>query len=205
MTHEYGHHIAANRANPPWAAVDWGTKRWASYVNVCARARAGRLFPGAEDSLRYTRNPGEAFAESYRLLNERRSARAETPWEVVDRSLYPDGTALALLEHDVVSPWTANARTGFQGSFSVVGRPVQTYAVTAAYDGTLAVTLRAPARLRLSLAVLERGGRAVARARTTARFPTARVRVTVCETRSFRLRVTRLSGSGRFGLDVSKP
>src|SRR5690242_5686068 len=31
IAHEYGHHIAAHRSNPPWPAVDWGTKRWASY------------------------------------------------------------------------------------------------------------------------------------------------------------------------------
>jgi hypothetical protein len=36
--HEYGHHIAANRANPPWRALDWGTKRWAS---VCKREFRG--------------------------------------------------------------------------------------------------------------------------------------------------------------------
>src|SRR5437867_3296606 len=34
VAHEYGHQIAMNRSNWPWAAVDWGTKRWASYENV---------------------------------------------------------------------------------------------------------------------------------------------------------------------------
>src|SRR5919201_1875156 len=37
ITHEYGHHVAANRANPPWSALTYGTKRWASYEQVCRR------------------------------------------------------------------------------------------------------------------------------------------------------------------------
>src|SRR5256714_3181987 len=31
-THEYGHHVAFHRLNPPWVAVDWGTQRWAAYL-----------------------------------------------------------------------------------------------------------------------------------------------------------------------------
>ena len=42
--HEYGHHVAANRSNAPWPAIDWGTKRWASEVGVCSRVSAGRRF-----------------------------------------------------------------------------------------------------------------------------------------------------------------
>jgi len=29
VRHEYGHHIAWNRLNTPWTAVDWGPKNWA--------------------------------------------------------------------------------------------------------------------------------------------------------------------------------
>src|SRR5581483_3575790 len=32
LTHEYAHHIENNRLNPPWDPVEYGTKRWASYV-----------------------------------------------------------------------------------------------------------------------------------------------------------------------------
>ena len=39
IAHEYGHHVASSRTNPPWLAGTWGPKRWASYVNVCARGR----------------------------------------------------------------------------------------------------------------------------------------------------------------------
>src|SRR5256885_1188394 len=62
--HEYGHHVAAHRSDAPWPAIDYGTKRWSSYEQVCAKTRANQLFPGAEDIPNYTRNPGEAFAET---------------------------------------------------------------------------------------------------------------------------------------------
>ena len=169
LAHEYGHHVAANRVNPPWSAVDWGTKRWASYVQVCRRTRAGELFPGAENPFQYERNPGEGFAEAYRLLNERRAGRP-TPWEVVDRALYPDDSALALLEQDVVSPWTTNTSTVLRGFFRRTGTSRRTFTTTAGLDGTLAVTLTAPARARLSLAIVHRGGRVVTRSRTRAGF-----------------------------------
>ena len=28
--HEYGHHVANNRNDAPWSAVDYGAKRWSS-------------------------------------------------------------------------------------------------------------------------------------------------------------------------------
>jgi hypothetical protein len=48
VAHEYGHHVALNRSNWPWQAALWGTKRWASYVQVCARVVAHTAFPGDE-------------------------------------------------------------------------------------------------------------------------------------------------------------
>ena len=70
LTHEYGHHIAANRSNAPWSALEWGAKRWASAMNICAMARSHVVFPG-DESLLYRLNPGEGFAETYRWVNER--------------------------------------------------------------------------------------------------------------------------------------
>ena len=45
LAHEFGHHIAASRLNPPFSSVDYGTKRWATYEDVCAKASAGDLYP----------------------------------------------------------------------------------------------------------------------------------------------------------------
>ena len=81
-THEYGHHVAFNRVSPPWIAVDWGPKRWATYERVCPRAAAGTAYPGAEDG-DYPLNPGEAWAETYRVLNET-SAGLPMTWPIID-------------------------------------------------------------------------------------------------------------------------
>src|SRR5437763_4870418 len=43
--HEYGHHVANNRNDAPWSAVDYGAKRWSSYENICAKAAAGSASP----------------------------------------------------------------------------------------------------------------------------------------------------------------
>jgi hypothetical protein len=105
VTHEYGHYIAANRENPPWDALDWGTKRWATTLNVCARARTRKVFPGAEDT-RYFLNPGEGFAETYRFLNGQPTADLGLDWPIVDRLFYPDARSLQAVRRDVLQPWT---------------------------------------------------------------------------------------------------
>ena len=203
ITHEYGHHVAAHRRNDPWAAVDWGTKRWATYEQVCARTRTMQLFPGAEDATNYDRNPGEGFAESYRVLNERRAGIPEAPWQIVNEILYPDQTALSLLEQDVRTPWNGNTTSSLAGSFSAKA-PTKTFTVAAPEDGSLRVSVRAPKKGRLSVSLFTSAG---ARVATAAARPsaTATVSATVCGTRAYRLRVARAAGSGSYRATVSKP
>jgi hypothetical protein len=184
IAHEYGHHIAEHRSNAPWRAIDWGTKRWSSYLNVCARARARELFPGAETALVYKFNPGEVFAEDYRLLNEQRLGLPITPWLVVDDSLQPDARALALVQADVTSPWTTNRTTTLRGTFARGGSSVRAFKVSTPYDGTLVTSLRSARSERLRINV-----------RTT----------TICGSRTATLRVTRVSGLGAFAVSVSRP
>ena len=138
LAHEYGHHIAASRVNPPFTSIDWGTKRWASYENVCAGVTSGDLYPGAEDQGHYMLNPGEAFAESYRLLNEQLLGLPVEPWDIVTRTLYPDATALSLLQEDILTPWTADATERLTAELSAKV-PAQTFKVSTPYDGTLSL------------------------------------------------------------------
>ena len=113
--HEYGHHVAANRLNAPWPAADWGPKRWASHVGVCARAAAGTASPTSNTD--YERHPGEAFAEVYRVLNERRGGSTALTWSIVDDSFIPDAAALRAAEEDVTKPWLAPVKQTVAGRF----------------------------------------------------------------------------------------
>jgi hypothetical protein len=203
IAHEYGHHVAANRRNDPWQAVDWGTKRWATYEQVCARTKAGQLFPGAEDASNYDRNPGEGFAETYRVLNERRLGVAEAPWQIVNEILYPDATALSLLQQDVTAPWNGNASSTHTGSFSAAA-PTKTITAPTPRDGSLSISVRAPKTGRVSLDLFTSAGTRVGHM-TAGAAGTATVKATVCGSRTYRARVSRLSGSGTFRLVISKP
>ena len=189
LAHEYGHHVAANRANNPWPAVDYGTKRWATAVGVCTRVRTGELSPGDEGSS-YQQNPGEAYAEAYRVLNERKLGMPETAWEIVDQSLYPDDAALAAVEQDVVSPWRGAAILRYSGT----GR-MRTYTIATPLDGTVRATLRT----RDTVEILGASGTRLARG-------TGAASATICGDRSVRVRVTRPAGStGAFALTVTRP
>jgi hypothetical protein len=190
LAHEYGHHVAANRSNAPWPALGWGTKRWSSYLDVCRLAQAKQIFPGAEGPLLYFFNPGEGFAEAYRLLNERRAGLPETPWRIVDEMYRPDARALALLQQDVLDPWRANRTVTLSGSFSARGKAVRT--VKTPLDGTLTASVSSGARIEV-LAGKRRLGAGAA------------VETTVCGARTTTFRVTRLGRTGRFTLTISRP
>jgi hypothetical protein len=202
VTHEYGHHVANNRLNDPWAAVDWGTKRWASYMNVCKRAQTGELVPGDEGRF-YQVNPGEVFAEDYRVLNERRAGHPEGSWVVVDRSLYPDQARLDLLTQDVTTPWTGVATWRYRVVLGS-GASGRGFRIPTALDGEFTATLTSPAKARFALRVIDlASGKVVAADTTSLRVKT--LTVSICGQRSLQVQVKRVSGSGTFGLAVSTP
>jgi hypothetical protein len=198
LAHEYGHHIARNRLNPPWNSTDYGTKRWASRIGVCAKTTAGTLFPGGQ-GLRYRLDPGEAFAEGYRLLNELRAGRPETAWEIVDASLRPDASTLAALERDVVDPWVRPTVERRSGSFAARGRATRSFRLATPLDGTLRITLSAPPTMRLRLSLYDTSRK------TTVATGGRRLQTVICGHRSLTLRVTRQAAAGRFSLSISKP
>ena len=201
--HEYGHHIAGNRMNPPWRAVEWGTKRWATVEQVCSRAKAGTAFPGNE-SERYALNPGEAFAEAYRVLAEQKAGAALSSWGIVDGSFYPDPAALSAVDLDVAKPWLAATASTVRMRFVVNGPRRRLLPVATPLDGQLTIELRLPGGRLDTLELLSPGGRVLARG-LWAGTSTRRLSYVVCGHRRLILRVTRVGSPGRFAVTVTRP
>jgi hypothetical protein len=188
LAHEYGHHIARNRLNTPWPGLVFGTKRWATYTRVCPGLRSGRL------SLReYGLSPAETFAESYRVLVERRLGLEASLWNIIHPSLEPDDTALSLLEQDVLDPWPGNTTVRFKGTRT------RTVRVATPLDGKVTMTLRGP---RSAVYELRLPGQPTKRARGQG---PVRSSTSVCGLRQTTATVRRISGRGPFQLVVSRP
>jgi hypothetical protein len=201
VAHEYGHHVAAHRINAPWEAIDYGTKRWATSENVCSKARKGVYYPGDESEAHYFYNPGEGFAESYRLLNERKLGLAEAPWDIVTDALYPDDTELALLEQDVIAPWTKNTTLARSGSVSSRAKS-RAFVISTPLDGRLTVKMTSSAaKAKFRLDVLSPSAKSLAGAAGKNKT----VSTEICGDRAVRVRINRISGAGAFKLTISRP
>jgi hypothetical protein len=200
VTHEYGHHVANSSNNWPWPAVDYGTKRWASYMGVCKATEKSQMYPGSEDS-HYTLNPGEGFAESFRVLNEQNLGLPESQWNVVSDVFYPDTTALADIETDITTPWQNVTTSVIKGSFTKKGTS-KTTVIATPLDGDVTATLRTPRSLKVKVQLLAKS-KVVATATVSGAAKIART--TACGNRSYALTVTRVAGSGSYTVTVGKP
>jgi hypothetical protein len=200
--HEYGHHVANSSVNPPWRAIDWGPKRWASAAGICTRAASGAVFPG-DEGINYRLNPGEAFAETYRVLNERRAGATGFLWPVVDASLFPDDRALAAAEDDVRRPWAAATTGTARGRLTAGRRRDWSLPLATPLDGELEVKLRMAADATHELSLVDERGARLARG-LWAKAGEKTLRHTVCGERSLRLRVAG-TGPSRFTIRWSRP
>lgn len=203
VRHEYGHHIAANRQNPPWLAVDWGPKRWASTMNVCRRTSEGSAYPGDEDS-HYRLNPGEAWAETYRLMDEHRTGVTGSGWPIVDGSFYPDALALQVAEQDVVQPWTASTRTVLRTRFTPRSKRVWSIPIATPLDGSIVIRVTFPKGGLYDVVLVAADGKRLA-AGLWSGTTVKTVSTTVCGPRSLRLEVTQRGAYGRVVAVVERP
>ncbi len=144
IAHEYGHHLANHRTNPPFdtPAIDWGPKRWATYVRVCEGVEAGRYFPGRAGAYYYA-NPGEAFAESYgfTVFPSLGVVWNWTPFPKPDAAMYPR------IQADALDPWVGPKSEKRQGRFPKRKRPKRKVKkLGTALDGDMTLKLNGPAR-----------------------------------------------------------
>ena len=201
LAHEYGHHVAANASNPPWDALAWGPKRWATNAGICTRVGAGTAFPGDEGA-HYRLNPGEAFAETYRLAVYNSHTWTNgwwnpAPWNVVDGSFYPSADSLTAATEDALHPWAAAAtpQASLRGTFTRARRQV-TAQLSTPFDGDVSISLYQPVGGKLTLLDGTSG--------TVLTSTTSSFTFRVCGRRSFRLQVSGRRGQ-RFRVDVTTP
>lgn len=213
ITHEYGHHIEANRSFPGWYATDLGGRHWATYEHVCEGVAAGTLFPG-DQGAHYWENPGEAFAQAYATM------------------LYPDAV-----------PWWWSFAKPDQGAFDAIradvtdtsqgtavswsqrlgpGRPSASTTISTSLDGPIDVKLRQPKRASFDVRLLSANGDVLSSGQVTrsakwkgkkgkkgrkakARPSQIELSYDTCAARSFQLQVSRRSGKGQFTAQIVKP
>jgi hypothetical protein len=201
--HEYGHHVAANRSNAPWAAIAWGTKRWASYMNICSRAQAGMVFPG-DEGMNYEFNPGEAFAESYRVLIETNGTAVGYDWPIVDPSFRPDVHALDAIRQDVLNPWSEPSVQTIRGKFAA-GSRMWTKTIATPLDGDLRVGVTVPGGGGDGVTLLSGDGRTVLGTGSWNSAGGKSLDYRTCGARSLKVRVTRSAAAARFTLRMVVP
>ena len=204
VRHEYGHHIAAHRVNAPWAAFDWGPKRWASAANICGKVSRREAYPGDQGS-NYARNPGEAWAETYRLMDERKVGITTATWQIVAPSFYPSEAALAAAEQDVVAPWTASRTTLSTRVFGKRAPKVWWIPLATPLDGEFRISATMPNGVNADVALVAANRRTVLGRAQWVGQRVKRLERGICGQRSLFVRVTQKGSLGRVRVSVTTP
>lgn len=191
-THEYGHHVARNRNNYPWKAVDFGPKRWSRLHRICSRVSAGSLWPGNEER-HYFKNPGEGWAHAYARYHYPRIYWRYSPL------MRPVAATARVVRTDVLVPWQRAGTWVQRGRLASGGSARRSFATP--LDGRVVVHLSGPRSADFALESV--GGRAV---RVTRRPGSQEVLVApVCGTSRLTVRVRALRGGGRYTLVARIP
>ena len=204
VRHEYGHHVAFHRSNSPWRAIDWGPKNWASAASVCPRVVRGEAFPGNEGR-NYALNPGEAWAETYRLMDERKDGITTGSWQIVSQSFFPAEPAIVAAERDILTPWTANRQLVERRVFGKSTKKVWWIPVETPLDGDLKLSATLPRNGLHEVALVAPDRRTVIKRAQWVGQRVKRTAMTVCGQRKLFVRVTQSGGLGRVTVTASTP
>jgi hypothetical protein len=159
-------------------------------------------YPGNEDE-HYAQNPGEAWAEVYRLMDERKAGITTATWPIIAPSLYPSEAALAAAEKDVVQPWTAGTQSVFRKS--VAKGKVWWIPLLTPLDGSLAVTARLPRGGEHRVELMAANRRTMLKRGAAAGATIRRIRTSVCGQRSLFVRVTQRGKPGLVTVVAATP
>jgi len=204
VRHEYGHHIALYRDNAPWRAIDWGPKRWATSATVCPKVTRGEAHPG-DEGRNYALNPGEAWAEVYRLLEERKDGITTGSWPLIAPSFYPTDANLQAAEADVLQPWTKGTIRSSSRAFGKRTPKVWWIPLSAPLDGSVRVTAVVPRGGRHEVALVGPNRRTVLKRASWAGQRSKRLETTVCGQRTLFVRVTQAGSLGRVSVTAATP
>jgi hypothetical protein len=204
VRHEYGHHVALYRSNAPWAAIDWGPKYWASAADVCARVSRREAYPGNEGD-NYAQNPGEAWAEVYRLMDERKAGILTARWPIIAPSFYPTEADLQAAERDVLQPWTKGTIRSFSRTFAKRTPRVWWIPLSTPLDGGIRVTAAVPRGGTFDIALVGPNRRTVLKRAAWVGQRAKRIDTTVCGQRSLFVRVTQAGSLGRVSVTAAIP
>jgi hypothetical protein len=202
ITHEYGHHLEANRSLPGWNASNLGGRHWATYERVCEGVAAGRLFPG-DQGAGYWDNPGEAFAQAFAEMHY----PDVVPWWW--RFAEPDEGAFAAIRADVAD---SSQGTKMRWARKLAPRsPRAARTIATQVDGPIGVRLKQPRAARFDLVLRAADGRVVRRGRVLRRTkgksgrPVSQLSYSSCGSQSFTVEVRRRAGKGRFTAQILRP
>jgi len=204
VRHEYGHHVAWYRLNTPWRAIDWGPKNWASAATVCSRVSRREAFPGNQSS-NYARNPGEAWAEVYRLMDERKAGITTASWPIITPSFFPDEAALLAAERDVLESWTVNRKSVFRRSFAKDAKRAWLIPLPTPLDGDLVLNAKLPRGGLHEIALVSANRSTVLRRAQWVSQRGKRLVTGICGQRTLFVRVTPSGAAGQVTVSVSRP
>jgi hypothetical protein len=191
-THEYGHHVALNRDNYPWRAIDFGPKRWSSLHRVCERVATRKLWPG-DQGRHYFDDPGEGWAQAYGLYHYPR-----TIWKY-NRLMRPVGPTNRAIRSDVLAPWSGASTWVVRGNLRG-GSATRSFATP--LDGLAVFRLTGPRGADFALEIV--GG--ARRSRATSGPGSREVALGyVCGPSRATVRVRALRGGGRYTLVAKIP
>jgi hypothetical protein len=202
LRHEYGHHIALHRSNAPWEAIEWGPKYWASAANVCARASRREAVPGGRGD-DYGLNPGEAWAEVYRLVDERKAGITTASWDIIAPSFFPTEVMLQAAERDVVEPWT-DEQTSVARRAVARGR-VWLIPLSTPLDGSYTISVVLPRGGQHDVSVTSSNRRTVIKKATRTGPRTRTISGTICGQRAPYVKITQKGAPGPVTVTVTKP